>query len=364
MAAVMSDLRESSGKRLSNHARMESSKGCNRACRAARRSSGERPADLALNRVELSNALDGLLRHRRAVCLVQIVELAANVRPADDFLDATAFVQLIETGVGIRLQTAGKIPQMLSRMIAFAIRRVRKPNRWWIRGPTGPVVANISPQAPGLSLSCPRRQHGYWRVVGVQLVAVENVTPQYFHQRRHQFARRSYPPGEGRAFQIHSLPSVDLRLPIQRQVIGVLRDQHMRQQARSCHAMRDRPRLRRRLYDSFTGGAAQLRTHLADYFEMLGHVLEHLRHIFADLTQPPAATRAHRFLRLTPVHFARKMLGQWTATWLASKRRCHLCRHRARAFGCLVCLQLLQSQLQLIDLPLHFFRASAKLLAL
>jgi hypothetical protein len=36
--------------------------------------------DLALNRVELSNALNGLLRHRRAACLVQIVKLAANVR--------------------------------------------------------------------------------------------------------------------------------------------------------------------------------------------------------------------------------------------------------------------------------------------
>src|SRR5207253_11204960 len=93
-------------------------------------------------------------------------------------------------------QAPGKIPQMLLRMIALAIRRVREPNRRRIRGPTGPVIANIGPQAPGLGLSCSRRQHWYWRVIGVQLIAVENVSPQSFDQRRHQFARRSYPPGQ------------------------------------------------------------------------------------------------------------------------------------------------------------------------
>src|SRR5262249_45069938 len=142
--------------------------------------------------------------------------------PAGDFLDAAAFVQLVKSGVGIALQAAEKTPQMLLGMLALAIRRVREPNRRWIRRSAGPVVANVAPQTPGLGLARPRRQHWYRRVVGVQLVAVENVTPESFHQRRHQFARRSYPPGQGGAFQFHSLPSVDLRLPIQRQVIGVL----------------------------------------------------------------------------------------------------------------------------------------------
>src|SRR5215467_3411077 len=86
---------------------------------------------------------------------------------------AAAFVQLVEPGVGVGLQAAGKIPQMLLRMIALAIRRVREPNRRRIRRPTGPVIANVRPQASRLGLSCPRRQHRYWRVVGVQLVTVE-----------------------------------------------------------------------------------------------------------------------------------------------------------------------------------------------
>src|SRR5437667_11882972 len=110
----------------------------------------------------------------------------------------------------------------------------------------------------------------------------------------------------------------------------------MRQQARSCHAMLDRSRLRRCLYDSFTGGAAQLRTHLANYFELLGHILEHLGDIFADLAQLPAATRAHGFFQLTPAHFARQMLGQWTATWLRSEPRPNRCRRLAPDFGCFV----------------------------
>src|SRR5438445_6687507 len=110
----------------------------------------------------------------------------------------------------------------------------------------------------------------------------------------------------------------------------------MRKQARSCVAILDRTRLSRCLSDSFTGGAAQLRTHLANYFELLGHILEHLGDIFADLAQLPAATRAHGFFRLTPAHFARQMLGQWTATWLRSERRRNRCRRIARVFGCFV----------------------------
>jgi hypothetical protein len=55
------------------------------------------------------------------------------------------------------------------------------------------------------------------------------------------------------------------------------------------------------------------------------------------------------------------MIGQRTATRLRSERRRDRSRLRTRAFGCLVRFQLFQSELQLFDLPLHFFRAPAKL---
>jgi len=56
-------------------------------------------------------------RHRRRMRLFQIVELAPHMRPARSLLNAAIFVELIESRVGIGLQRATKLLQMLRGML-------------------------------------------------------------------------------------------------------------------------------------------------------------------------------------------------------------------------------------------------------
>ena len=61
------------------------------------------------------------------------------------------------------------------RMLAFAILRVRKPDRG--RGIfTGrPVIAHIGPGTPGLGLAAARRKHRHRRIVSVKLGSSEHM---------------------------------------------------------------------------------------------------------------------------------------------------------------------------------------------
>ena len=108
-------------------------------------------------------------RHRRFVRDVQIVELSAHVRPAGRFLNASCFVDLIETRVAIGLQRAREAAQVRFRMLALAIRRVGEPHRWRRRVSRGPIIAHVGPQPPGFCFAVARRQHRNRRVIGMQL---------------------------------------------------------------------------------------------------------------------------------------------------------------------------------------------------
>ena len=92
--------------------------------------------------------------------------LASNRRtcaahaPSRRLLHAAALVNLVEPGEGIGLQRAAEIAQMLLRMFPAAIRRVRKPHcRSFLAGGRT-IIANISPQPPGLRLACPGASTG------------------------------------------------------------------------------------------------------------------------------------------------------------------------------------------------------------
>ena len=87
-------------------------------------------ADLLLNGIQGCDSFQSLTGKRRGVRLLQVVELAPDVRPAGNFLDAAIlFIELIESGVGIGLQRTAKPAQMLLGMFALAIGRVGEPYR-------------------------------------------------------------------------------------------------------------------------------------------------------------------------------------------------------------------------------------------
>src|SRR5690606_39526986 len=65
--------------------------------------------DLRLDRIERADALEHLGRQRTGVGLVKLVELAPDVRPTGDFMNATGVVQPVEPGIAICLQGACKV---------------------------------------------------------------------------------------------------------------------------------------------------------------------------------------------------------------------------------------------------------------
>jgi hypothetical protein len=111
---------------------------------------------------------------------------------------------------------------------------------------------------------------------------------QGINQGPEQRTRLSDPVGERRSIQIHALAGIDLALPVQRQVIYILRYQHVSQKSGTREPPGDRAGGCRRLNDLLTGRAAELRAHMADHLEPRRHVLEDLGEILAKGPQSPA----------------------------------------------------------------------------
>src|SRR5271170_7620402 len=98
---------------------------------------------------------------------MDLVKLAASVSPAGNFINGAIAVEMMEPCIGVRLQTALEVLQMLSWMLALAILRVCEPNRWRSVFAGRPVIANISPEPAGLGLATTRCKHRHRRIVGV-----------------------------------------------------------------------------------------------------------------------------------------------------------------------------------------------------
>lgn len=99
-----------------------------------------------------------------------------------------------------------------------------------------------------------------------------------------QARRAADPVGEGRSVEIDPLTLEDLALAIERQVISVLRHQHMGQQAWTGSTTLDRARWQRRLDDPLAAGAGHPRTHEAVHNEAAGHIVE----LFGDVVAETA----------------------------------------------------------------------------
>ena len=114
---------------------------------------------------------------------MDLVKLAACMRPARDFIDSALAIQMMEPGIGVCLQTALEVLQMLPWTLAFAILRVREPNRRRYIFTCWPVVAHISPETAGLGLAAARRKHRHRCIVCVKLGSCKHMLPNRIDQR-------------------------------------------------------------------------------------------------------------------------------------------------------------------------------------
>ena len=154
---------------------------------------------------------------------MDLVELAPGMGPAGRLVYMVA-VQMMKSGIGIGLQGAGEVLQMLARMFTLAIFRVGEPDSGRGLFARRPVVAHISPETSGLGLAVAGREHRHRRIVGMQLAAGEHMLLNRIDQRGEQIAGCTNPAGQRRARDLHSLAGINLRLPEERQVVSVLRD--------------------------------------------------------------------------------------------------------------------------------------------
>ncbi len=124
-------------------------------------------------------------------------------------------------------------------MDAFAVRRVGKPHRGRFRRARTAVVAHVHPEPSGLRLLVARRKHRDRRVVRVQLQRCHRVVAQRLGQRLAKRLTFVDPPAHAGRIELHAVARGNLRLPVQRSVISVFRDEDVGQQARMGDAARD-----------------------------------------------------------------------------------------------------------------------------
>jgi hypothetical protein len=183
------------------------------------------------------------------------------------------------------------------------------------------------------------------------------------HQRRRTGADMIR---HGRHRQLDPLARILLALPVERLMVGILLDQHHRQQARSREAARDRMERRRRLGNRLARPAAELLPHMLGHEPLPRHDIERLGDSLADLGELGAATtRTARRRRMNDAP-TRQIGGKVAPRRLAPREALHLNRRRF-CFGLVLSQcrgQLLELQFQLIDEPLAALGARAELLAL
>ena len=242
-----------------------------------------------LDRIKARDPPDRRLGNGRALRLVYVDELAPDMRHAGDFGDLARTEQRLEAGIAIGMQEAAIALQMGGGVDALPVRREPvEGGRRCVARPR-PLVPHIGPQPRRLRPARAGRQHADRRIIREHRPAFQNMARDRFGQRHQQRRRLAHPARQGRTLEFYPLAGIDAALPVKRQMIGILRDQHMGQQTRPGPAPFDWPRRQRRLMEPLAAGARQTRADDPVHDEPAGHILELFGDVLADPLEPAAA---------------------------------------------------------------------------
>ena len=191
-----------------------------------------------------------------------------------------------------------------------------------------------------------------------------SVTADRLGQRQQQEDGGADPVGQGRPVELDAGPGVDHALSVQREMVAIFGDQHMREQRRPWQATLDRQGWHRRLADGLAGAAAHPRPDVAHDLEVGRYVFEQLADVLAQHAQLRAAAAragvgcgmAHRLTR--------QVLGQplpaagpgGPRQWLAGRPD----RDGSRPGQGLPLLELADQQLELLDGLVELLRRAAE----
>ena len=217
------------------------------------------------------------------------------------------------------------------------------------------VIAGIGPDLAGLRSLPSRLEHRRGGLIGKQSLGSSQSLEDVVAQGAQIPRCASDPVCKGGAVKLDALPGIDLRLPVERQVIGILGDQHLRDQRFGGDAAFDDPCRRRSLDDrALTRTAAIARTAGNQHAEGGGDDIEAFSHILADLVECAAAAGTGLIFDIDDLLDPLEMGRQRPAVGLARPFALRL-GHRGISCGVHAAkrrLDILQGELELIGVEL------------
>ena len=201
-------------------------------------------------------------------------------------------IEIVEPGIAVRVHPALVVGQMLCRMLALSIDGELIPCRRWIIARPGPLVADIGPDTGGLCSALAGCLHLDRGVIRKDRLPALNMAPDRVGQRLQQCRRFANPVGQRRTIKVNAVSIEYLALPVERTVIGILRDQHMGQQARAGPPTLDRARWQGRLADRFAARASHAGPDKAVHHEPAGNIFQLFGDVLTECFQRTAACAA------------------------------------------------------------------------
>lgn len=242
------------------------------------------------------------------------VELAPHMGPAvsqHDLALGALGHEPIEALEGVDLEDAAEVGKVLDRIgvastLGIDIGRGRRRGALpW------PVVTGIAPEPCRLGSAASGLEHRQRRVIGKDLRRRQDVREQTRVEEIQPPGGAADPIRECRAVEIDALAGEDLRLAVERQVIGILADKDMGDERLGRHPAVERADRGRRLHDGALAGPAAIARPADDPDLELGRYdIELLADILADHVQHAAAAGTALVRGLDDDLFARQMLGQ------------------------------------------------------
>ena len=286
------------------------------------------------------------------------------MRPAARFDDhsrlAVLPVQGVEPRIGVGLKNPGISGEMPLGMDPGPIGRVEEHGCGRIGAAERTIVSDVGPNPPGTGLHLGEHRHG--RVIAMDALGGEDMRLDQFVQRHQRGGTGADVIRHGRDRELDPLAGILLALSVERLMVGVLLDQHHRQQAWPGKPTGDRVERRGRLRDRLTRPAAELLPYMLGHEPLPRHHIERLGDVLADLGELGAAAARARGRRRVDDAPARQMIGKVPPRRLAPREAANL---NARCLGAGLVLsgsrrELLELQLQLIDKPLAALGARAE----